>query len=89
MRYIRNKKNILTKVVLCLCSLIFSICIAEYALSKIDIEGLSGHILYIRKSVDSSYDTAHGRVMFITGNCYPSDATGRFPLKLINPYDGK
>jgi hypothetical protein len=97
MHYIKNKRNVLINIVLCLCSLVLSICVAEYALRRVDIEGLSGHKIYMLECGNSKYAIALSanviiadkKLDFISGNCYPSDATGLLPIKIINPHDGK
>jgi hypothetical protein len=96
MRCIRSKLNILRNIALLLCSLITAICIAEYTLSKITIEGLSQHKINVCDHVADVYypllakelAVAIKNFKFTCGNCYPSDATGLLPLKVINPYDG-
>ena len=96
MRHIRDKKNILINIALCLCSLILVIGGAEYALRKIAIEGLSGHKIHLGAGYNAAYYPLLKQEMadackdfkFIAGACYPSDATGLLPFKVINPYDG-
>lgn len=91
-----SKKNILINIVLCLCSLILAIGVAEYVLRRMNIEGLSGYKLYLRKNVKSEYDMSSKPQMIVEGkefrfddgNCYPSDPVGCLPIKSINPHDG-
>lgn len=97
MHYNSGKKNILIKVVLCLCSLILSICVAEYVLRIIKIEGLSGYKISIEEPGKAKYYPLLTRALvnacknfeFTMGECYKPDASERFPLKIINPYDGE
>lgn len=91
-----SKKNILVNIVLFLCSLALSLGVAEYVLRKINIEGLSGHKIYLRKNFKSEYDMSSKPQMIVggkefrfdDGNCYPSDPAGRLPIKSMNPHDG-
>lgn len=88
--------NILKNVILFLCSLIVALGIAEYAARKIDIEFLSGRVMFMG-IYDSKVSLAPvstvnegGKInKFDMGNCYSSNPSGRFPLKIKNPADGK
>lgn len=70
--------------------------VAEYALRKINIEGLSGYKLYVGEidsriyfSQQPNYRDRGGKLNgFDLGNCYPSNPNGTLPLTAINPYDG-
>ena len=96
MNYIKSKVNILINISLCVCVLMLSIGVAEYALRKTAIEGLSGNKIWVGEGPDSKYYKSLAQEVaaecrdfeFTSGNCYPSDASGRLPLKVINPYDG-
>jgi len=97
MRFIRDKKNILINIVLCLFVFMLAICGAEFALRKIDIEGFSGYKIFLGERRNYKDYTLLAQVVasankdfeFTSGNCYPSNPTGLLPLKVINPYDGK
>ncbi len=97
MRDINGKRNILINAALCLCAFILAAAVAEYALSKINIEGLSGYKLYVGKVDSVIYFSKHSRYIdrdgkgkgFDMGNCYPSNPNGLLQYKAINPYDGK
>lgn len=79
-----------------MCALTLIFCIAEYALRKIDIKGLSGHKIHLGEGGNSRYYPLLAQVVaaeckdfqFTAGHCYPYDTTGRLPLKVVNPYDG-
>lgn len=97
MRYFKSKKNILINIALCLCTIILCVGVAEYTLRKIDIEGLSGNKMYMKKFGNSAYHIipAPGLIIkgitcrYDSGNCYPSDSTGLLPITAANPTDGK
>ncbi len=96
MPYIKGNVNILINIVLCLSSFMVSIFVADYVLRRINIEGLSGYKIYLRKDIKSEYDMSskpqmiiEGKeVKFDDGNCYPSDPAGHLPIKSFNPHDG-
>jgi hypothetical protein len=96
MHHIRLRINILINIALFVCALTLAFCIAEYILRITAIEELSGHKIWVGEQGNSKYyplltpvlATACKDFKFISGNCYPSDTTGRLPLKVINPYDG-
>jgi hypothetical protein len=95
-RYINWKKFFLLNTALCLCALILAVSAAEYALRKIDIEGLSGYKMYLGE-IDSRiyfslmpYVETEGKLKrFTLGNCYPSNPGGSFTLMAVNPFEGK
>ncbi len=97
MNYLKRKKHLLINITLCICSLTLAIGCAEYILRRIPIEGLSGRKIYVGERGNSIFfpllTQAVARACkdfeFTSGVCYPSDASGRMPLKVINPYDGK
>jgi hypothetical protein len=96
MRYINRKGNILINIVLCLCAFMLAVSFAEYTLRKMDIEGLSGNKIFLGMSGFNyslslwPYMVKDGKILeFTLGNCYPSDAAGYFPVKAVNPFDGK
>lgn len=93
---IRSKKNTLINIALFISVFAVSIGIAEFALSKIEIEGLSGYKAYMGK-IDSKICMAKTRIVFVDGNkyefnlgnCYPSDTTGLLPIRTMNALDGQ
>lgn len=97
MCYFKSKKDILVNIALCLCTTVLCVGVAEYTLRKIDIEGLSGHKMYMKEIGNSEYHIisppeliiAGKRFSYDSGNCYPSDSTGLLPIKRVNPTDGK
>ncbi|MFA5323991.1 MAG: hypothetical protein WC373_15065 [Smithella sp.] len=98
MRYLKGKKNVLINIALCLCALMLALGIAEYALRRINIEGLSGEKIWVVKGMGASekyhslskvLTAACKDFTFSVGNCYTSDPTGRLPLKVSNPDDGQ
>lgn len=97
MHDIRNKKNILINIVLCACSFILAICAAEYVVRRTDMDGFFGYKMWLGTINSQRYFSSSATVVLIgdgiynltDGNCYPSDPSGRLPLKEINPADGK
>jgi hypothetical protein len=97
MNDLRRKKNILINIVLCLCSFIFALSAAEYALGKTDIEGFYGYKMWWGMIDSRRYFSSTPTVIIsgvrtfnlTDGNCYPSDPSGLLPLKELNPDDGK
>lgn len=96
MHHIKRRFNILINIALFVCALALAVCGAEYTLQKTVIEGLSGHKIWVGEQGNSKNYPLLTPVLaaackdfeFTSGNCYPSDPTGRFPLKVMNPYDG-
>jgi hypothetical protein len=98
MRFMNHQSNTLKNIVLFLCSLVFVFCIAEYALRKINIEGLYGERILVERSprglakyqnMAKVLTAACPEFDFVASHCYPSDPARRLPLKVINPDDGK
>ena len=89
--------NILINIALCLFALMFAICGAEYALRRTAHEGLYWQKVEVNndnrtwegyRPLAQAVTSVCKDFEFSSGHCYPSDATGRLPLKVLNPYDG-
>lgn len=93
----KSKVNILINIFLCLFAFMITVFGAEFALRRINIEGLSGERILLGKDGNSEgYRSLAQQVSvackdfeFTMGHCYPSDTTGRLPLKVLNPDDHK
>jgi hypothetical protein len=92
----KSRKGALINIALFMGIFVICIGIAEFALRRIMIEGLSGYKAYMGE-IDSKICIAKTRIVFVEGNkyelnlgnCYPSDPTGLLPIKTINTLDSQ